>query len=357
MCDLPKTMQAAILVEQRQPLVIDRVELPTAVTYGQVLVKVCYSGICGSQIGEIDGVKGKDPYLPHLLGHEGSGVVMKVGQGVTHVHPGDHVVMHWMPGKGIQPKPPVYARNGRPVNAGFVTTFNEYAIVSENRLTPIPDDFPLDLAPLFGCAVTTAFGIVNNKANIKIGQSVVVFGAGGVGLSVIQAAAMVSANPIIAVDLFDEKLEFSKKVGATHTVNAKKTEAAGWIRGILNGIGADAVIENTGDPNVISMAYQLTGSTGKTILVGVPKVGSQVSLYTLPLHFGKLITGTRGGECLPHQDIPRYIKLMRAGKLDLQKLVTDRFKLSEINTAIENMRAGEITGRCLIEIGSPGGNV
>src|SRR3990167_7385379 len=207
----PRKIKAAILVAQRAPLEVVELDLPEELSFGQVLVKVHYSGICGAQINEIEGAKGPDKFLPHLLGHEGSGTVVAAGRGVTRVKPGDHVVMHWRQADGVQAETPSYSWNGRKVNAGWVTTFNNYAIVSENRITPIPHDFDLRLAPLLGCAVTTAIGVVNNDAHVKIGQSVVVFGVGGVGLNIIQAAAMVSANPIIGIDLFDKKLEMAKR--------------------------------------------------------------------------------------------------------------------------------------------------
>lgn len=178
-------MKAAVLVEQNKPLVIAEIELPEALSFGQVLVKVHYSGICGSQINEIDGTKGPDKFLPHLLGHEASGTVLDLGPGVKTVKQGDRVVMHWRAGNGLQCEPPSYRWDGRKVNAGWVTTFNECAVVSENRVTTIPDDFDLKLAPLFGCAVTTAMGVVNNDAQVKIGQSVVVFGVGGVGINIV----------------------------------------------------------------------------------------------------------------------------------------------------------------------------
>ena len=130
-----KTMQAAILVEQNQPLVIDEVQLPKSLEYGQVLVKIYYSGICGSQIGEIKGVKGPDAWLPHLLGHEASGIVVEIGEGVSTVQADDVVVLHWRKGEGIESSPPKYQWQGKQLNAGFITTFNEYAVVSENRLT------------------------------------------------------------------------------------------------------------------------------------------------------------------------------------------------------------------------------
>jgi Zn-dependent alcohol dehydrogenase len=175
-------------------------------------VRLHYSGICGAQINEIDAVKGPDKFLPHLLGHEGSGVVQKTGPGVTTVKEGDHVVLHWRPSAGLQATTPDYWWNGKKVNAGWVTTCNEEAVISENRLTVIPDNFDMRLATLFGCAVTTAFGVVNNDAQIKVGQSVLIFGIGGVGLNLAQAASMVSAHPIIGVDLKQHKLEMGKSL-------------------------------------------------------------------------------------------------------------------------------------------------
>ena len=346
----PKTMRAAILAEQHKPLIIDDVELPRELNYGQVLVKIVYSGICGSQIGEIDGVKGEDKYLPHLLGHEGSGEVIEIGPGVIHVKPGDHVVLHWRQGRGINAQPPQYKWQGKPLNAGYVTTFNEYAIVSENRLTSIPKNFDFKLATLFGCALTTGLGVITNNANVKIGESVVVFGAGGVGLNVIQGAAMVSAYPIIGVDLYENKLEMAEIFGATHLIHSKQQDVKAEILKIVGPQGADVVIDNTGNTNVIATGYELTHPQGRTILVGVPRMGDLISIYSLPLHFGKILTGSHGGESDPTLDIPKYVKLHQAGRLRLEDLITDRFNLLDINTAIEKMRCGEIAGRCLMEI-------
>ena len=213
-------MKAAILVETNKHLVVDEVELPDKLACGQVLVKIIYSGICGAQINEIEAAKGQDKFLPHLLGHEGSGVVLETGPGVTTIKPGDHVVLHWRKSSGIESEPPKYRWKEKSLNAGWVTTFNEYAIVSENRLTPIPKEFDMKLAPLFGCAVTTALGVINNDAQVKMGQSVVVYGVGGVGLNIVQAAKMVSAHPIIGIDLHDNKLEMARKMGADYCFNS-----------------------------------------------------------------------------------------------------------------------------------------
>ena len=213
--------------------------------------------------------------------------------------------------------------DGRKVNAGWVTTFNEYAVVSENRLSVIPKDFDMKLAPLFGCAVTTAMGVINNDAHVKVGQSVVVFGVGGVGQSIVQFADMVSAHPIIGIDIFAAKLEKAKRFGATHCLNSTETDnLAVEIKMIVGESGADVVIETTGIARVIEQAYELTHPDGKTIHVGVPTKGDNVSIYTLPLHFKKVLTGSHGGSVEPHLEIPRLINLCRVGKLKLDGFVT-----------------------------------
>lgn len=351
----PKTMQAAILVAQHQMLVVDEVELPPSLDIGQVLVKVHYSGICGSQLGEIDGVKGEDKFLPHLLGHEGSGVVEAIGPGVRYVKPGDHVVMHWRKSQGIEAAPPHYRWRGQPLNAGLVTTFNEYAIVAENRLTSISADTDMAVASLYGCAVTTGFGVVENNAKIRLGDSVVVYGAGGVGLNIVQAAALRTAYPIIAVDLYDNRLELARDLGATHIINAKICDAKTKLREILDQQGLDVFIDNTGQPSVIELGYALVKPQGRVVLVGVPKKGNTVDIYTLPLHFGKTLQGSHGGEANPHEDIPRFQKLLNAGKIQLTPLITDKFSLDKINQAIQKMRAGDIAGRCVVAMYSHGG--
>ena len=345
-----KTMQAAILVEQKQPLVIDEVQLPDRLEYGQVLVRIHYSGICGSQIGELSGVKGPDNYLPHLLGHEASGVVLEIGEGVTTVQTGDPVVLHWRKGQGLEARPPRYQWQDKPLNAGLITTFNEYAIVSENRITTFSKEFPMRLAPLFGCAVTTGIGVVTNNANLKMGESIVVMGAGGVGLNVIQGAALHNAYPIIAIDLFDNRLELANQLGATHTINSRSRKD--WqkqVRNILGNKGVDVFVDNTGNPEMIAEGWKLTQNKGRTILVGVPAKGKETQLYTLPLHFGKIITGSHGGNGDPSEDIPRYMLLSKLGKLNLSNLITETYNLSEINQAIEQIKNGSLSGRCVIE--------
>jgi S-(hydroxymethyl)glutathione dehydrogenase / alcohol dehydrogenase len=345
-----KTTEAAILIEQRQPLAVDEVYLPATLEVGQVLVEVLFSGICGSQLGEIAGAKGPDLYLPHLLGHEGSGKVLATGPGVSSVKKSDHVVLHWRPGSGIQSVPPTYQWRKRSLNAGFVTTFNRHAIVSENRVTAIPKDYPLELAALFGCAVTTGIGVVENKASLKMGESVVVVGSGGVGLNVIQGAKLLSASPIIAVDLFENRVQLARTIGASHGLINVGPSWLSQVRDIVGVGGADLVVDNTGDPDVISQCIELTKPAGKTILIGVPPRGTKTAVNTLPLHFGKVLTGTHGGDGAPDRDIPRLLRLSQAEILDLSRLITATYSLPEINNAIDDMRSGKVSGRCVISM-------
>jgi len=338
--------KAAILTELNQPLVVDEIEVPP-LDCGQVLVQIHCSGICGAQLGEIAGVKGPDKFLPHLLGHEGGGVVMDVGPGVTHVKKGDQVALHWRKGIGIHAKPAQYRWQGRLVNSGWVTTFSEHSVVSENRVTPIGKDIPFEVAALMGCAVTTGLGLINNDAQVKIGQSVAVLGAGGVGLNVVQGAALAGADPIIAIDLYDHKLELARKYGATHTINSKHADLSQEIVKIAGPTGVDVFVENTGQVRLIELAYKLTAPQGRTILVGVPRHDQDITIHSLPLHFGKVLTGCEGGHTYPTTDIPRYLRLYQKGKLRLDGQITHRFPLDKVNAALDKVRSGE-AGRCII---------
>ena len=344
--------RAAILAEQKKPLVIEEVEVP-APKLGQVLVKVLASGICGSQIGEIDGVKGPDKFLPHLLGHEGCGEVVEVGEGVRRVKPGDRVVLHWRKGAGLESVAPVYDSPIGRVNAGWVTTFNEYALVSENRVTAIPADFDPEIAALFGCAVTTGFGVVTNNARLAIGESIAIFGAGGIGLNIVQGAALAGGYPVIALDRFDNRLELARSLGATHTINVTKADAAEEIKKIVGYDGVDVAVDNTGNVEVIALASRITNARGRTVLVGVPPKDSTASISTLPLHFEKQLTGSHGGECRPEIDIPRYVRLVREGRLQLASLIGKRYPLADINDAIDDMKSGRLAGRAIVRLGNP----
>lgn len=345
-----KNAKAAILAQSRAPLIIDEIALPETLGVGQVLVKVLYSTICGAQLNEIAAAKGPDKFLPHLLGHEASARVLEIGPGVTTVKPGDTVVLHWRPSAGIQCQPPAYLWNGKKLNAGWVTTFNDHAVISENRMTVIPPNYDLRNAPLLGCAVTTAAGVVNNDANVKIGELVVVFGVGGVGLNVVQFAHLAGAYPIVAVDLVGSKLEMARERGATHCLNPSAVpDMDAAICKIVGDKGPDKVIETTGAKQVIELAYNLTHPDGTCVLVGVPS--EKVTIYTLPIYFNKVLTGSHGGDAVPQVDIPRLIRLNQAGRLSFDGIITHEFPLDDINTALDLVRSGA-AGRVVLKIAS-----
>ena len=343
-------MRAAVLEELNFPLAVREVELPELVC-GQVLVEVYCAGVCGAQLRETHGLKGPDPFLPHLLGHEGAGIVRAVGPGVAHVKENDHVVMHWRKGLGIDAPPPRYKYGNKTIGAGPVATFSEYAVVSENRVTAIDKKIPFDVAALMGCAVTTAFGCINNEAVLKIGQSIVVAGCGGVGLLLVQAAAMVSGNPIIAVDLFPEKLKVAEELGATHTFCFGEEDLETAVSSITDRIGVDVFVDCTGMVDIIDQGLRCTACGGKLILLGQPKYDKDLVLRKVAQHyFGKTILDSQGGLTNPTVDIPRYLGLYTAGRLKLDQLIVSRFPLDQVNVAFNLLRSGRVAGRCFLEM-------
>ena len=335
-------MKAAILEQIDAPLSVREVEL-TELKFGQVLVKVLVSGLCGAQLHEIKGHKGNAKFLPHLMGHEGCGIVEEIGLGVTTVEPGDKVVMHWRPGSGIESPFPNYILDGKTISSGKVTTLNEYSIVSENRITKIPYDTPSVLAAMLGCSLTTALGIIDNECDLKFGESVGILGCGGVGLNLIQAAKMKNASPIYAVDINQEMCDLSTEMGADVFANS--------IRHLPTTM--DVIIDTSGVPEVISDAYDRLSPSGRLILVGQPTPGKSVELPNAVSMFdgsGKSIRATQGGRTDPEKDIPRYIKLALRGSLDYESLHTDTFFLDEVNEAFDLLRSGN-AGRIMIRIG------
>ena len=341
-------MKAAVLERQNSPLTVKEVTIPK-LDVGQVLVRIEWSGICGKQLDEIYGKRGEDPHIPHLLGHEASGIVEDIGPGVRKVKAGDHVVLHWMKGSGIDSQTPKFKSNGTIINAGWITTFSEYTIASENRVTPIPKEIPLDVASLLGCAVTTGLGIVFNDASLTPGQSIAVFGAGGVGLNVIQGAVLVNAYPIVAIDLQDEKLDRARSFGATHVFNAAQKDIEEVLKGLSDEKGFDVVVDAVGNASVIEQAYRVVSNSGKLILAGVVDHKTQVKLDSFPLHFGRKLIGSHGGNTKPDVDIPRYTLLYKLGRLKLDEQITHRYSLDEINQALNHLRQHE-SGKCLIKM-------
>jgi S-(hydroxymethyl)glutathione dehydrogenase/alcohol dehydrogenase len=343
---MPETTRAAILVESHAPLVVDTIELPETLAYGQVRVRVHMASICGSQLGEIAARKGPDRWLPHLLGHEGVGVVEAVGEGVRRVAPGDRVVLHWRQAPGLLGPLPDYRWRGGKLNAGHVTTFNQHAVVSETRVTPLPDDIDAAVGCLLGCALTTGLGVVQRDARLQIGETLLVLGAGSVGQCVVVGGRLRGAHPIVAVDRVSRRLDVARQLGASETVAGDDDSAAleAQLRSIIQDAGADVVVETTGHPALIALAHRLTSASGgRTVLVGVPPAGVEIPLATLPLHFGQHLTGSHGGDTAPATDIPRYLKLIGTGALDPSPLIERRFPLEDINDALDAMRSGEVT--------------
>ncbi|MCG8528050.1 MAG: zinc-binding dehydrogenase, partial [Opitutales bacterium] len=257
------------------------------------------------------------------------------------VKPGDRVCCHWRPGEGLVGDPPKYKWATKTVNAGWIATFSDYAVISENRLTVVPKELDENFVALLADTITTGFGIVNNDAELKIGESFVIFGAGGIGMGAILGAKLAGAYPIIAVDLFDHKLEIAKKIGAHFIVNANDPHHVEQIENILNG-KADVVAEGTGNPTVIEKCYSLTNPQGRTVLYGVMSHDKRVSIHTLPLHFGKVLTGSVGGSSLPTVEIPRYVKMFQNNIFEVNDFVSHTGQLDEVNELITKMRSGEV---------------
>jgi S-(hydroxymethyl)glutathione dehydrogenase/alcohol dehydrogenase len=337
-------MKAAVLEEINAPLTIADVELGD-LSFGQVLVKVLVSGICGSQLQEIAGNKNNAKFLPHLMGHEGCGVVQEVGPGVTKVKQGDKVVMHWRKGDGIEADFGKFKFKGGDRSAGKVTTFSEYSIVSENRVTPVPEDTPNDLCALLGCGFSTALSALANDAQVKPSESVMVVGLGGLGTCFLKAAHFYRAHPIIGVDVVDNKKEMVKALHGQLFINALKENIPETIQKELGVKSVDVIVDTSGNAKSIADTLPLLAEGGRYIMVGQPKPGESVEIKMANHLFGssegKTIKATQGGSFSPSKDIPRYVKLCKAGLLDIDNLVTHRTKLENINEAIGMMRAGQ----------------
>ncbi len=339
--------KAAILYEIGKPLVVEDIELPK-LNAGQVLVEVAYSGVCRSQLNEINGLRGVDKYLPHTLGHEGSGKVVEVGQGVTKVKSGDHVILSWIKGTGMEVSSTIYEGKKGRVHSGALSTFMHKTVTCENRVTPITDSMPLREAALLGCAVPTGAGIVFNVARIKPGESLGVFGVGGIGMNVILAAKCVGARTIIAVDLLDSKLNQAEKLGANHFINAAKKDVLSEILKITENRKLDYAIESAGSSKSMETAFEsVREGGGLCILAGNLEYGKKISLDPFNLIQGKRIFGTWGGESVMDRDIPKYINLYLDKKFDLDSLIKNEYSLEKVNTAFEDLRAGEV-GRAII---------
>jgi S-(hydroxymethyl)glutathione dehydrogenase/alcohol dehydrogenase len=343
-------MKAAVLEKLNHPLVVANVGL-TPLLYGQVLVKNIVTGICGAQLEEIKGNKGNAGFVPHLLGHEACGIVEEVGEGVRNVKPGDKVCLHWRKGSGIESDFPRYIYDGREITSGKVTTFSEYSIVSENRVTPVPPDTPNDLTALLGCALSTALGVVNGPARVQYGESVVVIGVGGIGLNIVRYAARAGAYPVIAVDV-EDKEKLSRSMGANFFVNRKETQLSKVIADIVGDIGVDVIISTVGDRQTIEESVPLLSGIGRYVMVGMPLLGGPIMLNNASHFFegeGKVFMATQSGGFNPTLDIPRYLRMAQSGALIFDDFITSRVSLDDINDAISDIRAGK-AGRIMIDL-------
>jgi S-(hydroxymethyl)glutathione dehydrogenase/alcohol dehydrogenase len=341
---------AAVLKEIGRPLSIETVSVPK-LKDGQVLVDVAYSGVCRSQLNEIRGLKGEDKYLPHTLGHEGSGIVRAVGHGITKVKSGDHVVLTWIKGIGADvPSTQYTGCDGKNINSGAVSTLMTSTVASENRIVKIPDKMPLREAALLGCAIPTGAGVVLNTAKVSPGSSVAIFGVGGIGLSALLAAELAGAATIIAIDIHERKLRQAVTLGATHTINARTEEVLSAIGSITNGKGIDYAIESAGTAQSMENAFRaVRDNGGLCVLCGNLAAGERISIDPFDLIKGKKIVGTWGGETQPELDIPRYAELYLSGKFNMHKLITHEYSLQNVNEAFDVLDNGG-GGRILVSM-------
>ncbi len=333
-------MKAAVLTQINAPLVIADVE-PCSLNYGQVLIKILASGICGAQLQEIRGEKGGP--LPHLLGHEGAATVESIGPGVTRVKVGDRVVCHWRKAAGIESAIPKYNFNSKEITSGRVTTFAEKSVCSENRLTPVPDDTPIDLCTLLGCSFSTALATLELENPIRFGQRVLVVGCGGLGLSLAHNLHLTAPGFTCACDIHESK---------RGTVRAHVDKYVNLSREKLEG-DFDLILDTAGAQSATEAALSHLAPSGRYVMIGQPAPGVGITIAAARHMFdgdGKTITATQGGGFRPDIDIPRYLAAWKAGAFFVDHgLITHRFPLDGINEAIELVKNGE-AGRVLIEM-------
>lgn len=353
-------MKAAVLREVGTPMKVEDVTLD-APAYGQVLVRTAAAGVCHSDLHFIDGVW--PMRLPAVLGHEAAGVVEAVGEGVTYVEPGDHVVLLFVPFCGACD----YCTTGRPnlcqngrlrartmqidgqaaVPFLGMSAFAEQMVVPEGGVVKIRKDMPLDRASLIGCGVMTGVGAAINTAKVAPGSTCAVIGAGGVGLNVIQGCALAGAEKIIAVDMRVNKLEMAHEFGATHVVDASREDAVARVQELTGG-GADYAFEAIGLPAAITQAFDMVRRGGEAIVVGMAPFGSEVTVSATAFLDEKVLRGCLYGSTRPRVDMPRLVDLYMGGKLKLDELVSARHPLSGINDAFAAMKNGEVARSVIV---------
>lgn len=345
---------AVIHAQHGAPLLLDEIEIPSPGA-DDVIVQLFASGICGSQLYNLTspGVA-----LPELLGHEGTGIVIQAGGNVTHVQEGDHVLVSWMPYNANENTEYLQWREacwrGQNIRS-VIFTWAKHAIMHSQFVSKMPKDFEKYTTAIIGCAGITGYGTVLNTVKVYPGQSVVIFGVGGLGVLSANAARNLKAHPIIAVDIDDEKLQFSRTFGVTHTINSKKVNPIEEIQKLTKG-GADFVFDMVGTPETRDQTILATrpgiagySEGGTTVLVGFSAGISEFN--TRPILMGqRTYKGSRGGACKPAIEFPVFYQLYREGKLLLDEAVTRRTTLDQINEVISDFLAGKICGRAIIEI-------
>ena len=357
-------MQAAILTEAHTPFRIESVSLDPPRT-GEVRVKIAAAGICRSDWRVAIGTAPKP--MPIIAGHEGAGIVEAVGPGVTRVRVGDHVTLTWAPICGDcfychRGKPNLCAAYGPAIATGALDdgkarihwrgepvyilaglgAFAEYAVLRQESCVPIRHDLPLDVAALVGCAVATGVGAAMYTAGVRPGESVAVFGAGGIGLNIIQGAQFCGADPIIAVDTSATKHELARQFGATHALPSDE-RAVAELRALSGGRGVDKAFEAVGLPQLQEKAFEATRPGGTLTLVGTAPDGSRVNLPgAIITRAEKTVRGSFYGSVNPERDIPALLRLYAAGQLNLEQLITRRYQLSQINEAFADMNGGDV---------------
>ncbi|MFF3513643.1 Zn-dependent alcohol dehydrogenase [Streptomyces sp. NPDC002573] len=357
-------VRAAVLPAVGAPLEVTGIELPGPGP-GRVRVRLAAAGVCHSDLSLANGTM-RVP-VPAVLGHEGAGTVVSVGEGVTHVAPGDSVVLNWAPSCGgchacargevwlcanaLNGSGDVHARradDGSDLYPGLnVAAFAEETVVAASCVLPAPDGVPLADAALLGCAVLTGYGAVHHAARVRPGETVAVFGVGGVGLAAVQAARIAGAERIVAVDVSPAKEELARRAGATDYVLASDTTPR-EIRGLTDKQGVDVAVECVGRAATIRAAWDATRRGGRTTVVGIGGKDQQVTFNALEIfHWGRTLAGCVYGNSNPAEDLPVLAGHVLAGRLDLGALVTERITLEGIPGAFENMLAGR-GGRALV---------
>ena len=344
-----KKSKGAILVRQKQKLVIDYFQLPKRLYRGQVLVKIKLTGICGSQIGEIAGVKGPDKFLPHLLGHEGVARVIDMHESVKKIKKNDRVILHWMKSKGIDAEPPRYIWKGKRLNAGKITTFNQYAVISENRLTKIPKKISDIDAVFLGCTASTAIGSILKVAKlkkIKKKLKVVISGCGLIGQYILKFLQEASNTEIVVLENNRNKLKIAKKIGAKTCIDPEKFSLKNIEKRYLNSV--DYFFECSGNVNLINLGFKLIKSNGKLITIGVSQKGKLVKFDPLEINLGKKILGSKGGNFNPELDLKNFFTLSKK-KFNHKSMIEGVFNFKDINSLINKITSRKISKKVLIK--------